>query len=206
MSVIYTIGHSTHPSAVFVGLLRRHQIAVVADVRSQPYSRMHPQFSRDSLEHTLTRNGLEYLFLGQELGGRSGDPDCYMDGRVRYERVAKTRTFECGLDRLEQVAGKHRVALMCSEKDPLTCHRGILIGRILRDRGLTVHHIMEAGDIEDHDAAEERLVRLLRMPEPGLFTTMRDIVDEAYALQSEKIAYQIKPAAAAAGSALAFGG
>ena len=100
-SHVLTIGHSNHAAADFLALLRRHAATAVADVRSAPYSRFNPQFNRETLRHALTEAGIAYVYLGLELGGRSDDPACYEDGRIRYDRVAETRNFKDGLRRLE---------------------------------------------------------------------------------------------------------
>jgi hypothetical protein len=110
---IFTIGHSTHSAEEFVALLRQHQVEAVADVRSSPFSRFNPQFNREPLEQFLKVNGIRYVFLGKELGARSEDRSCYLDGRVQYGRLAQTPLFQSGLDRVLQGAAKYRVALMC---------------------------------------------------------------------------------------------
>ncbi len=119
-SIIFTIGHSTHSAEVFLALLRQHGVEAVADVRSSPFSRFNPQFNREPLEQFLKANGIWYVFLGKELGARSEDRSCYLDGRVQYGRLAQTALFQSGLDRVQQGAARYRVALMCAEKEPLT--------------------------------------------------------------------------------------
>src|SRR4051794_8116259 len=95
-----TIGHSTHSAARFVELLRQHHVTAVADVRSSPYSRHVPQFNRETLRSMLRENEIHYVFLGKELGARSTDPSCYVDGRVQYGRLATTSEFMEGIARI----------------------------------------------------------------------------------------------------------
>ena len=123
---VFTIGHSTHPQERFIGLLLKHGITAVCDVRSKPYSRMNPQFNREDLEEALLAQGIAYRFLGKELGARSDDPDCYVGGKVQYDRLAGTELFKQGLKRvIRGLKEDFRIALMCAEKEPLECHRTI---------------------------------------------------------------------------------
>src|SRR5215475_13186783 len=126
---VFTIGHSNHPLATFIGLLRGAGVTAVADVRSIPYSRRWPQFGRPALERSLPEAGIGYVFLGAELGGRRDDPALYIDGRIDFDRVAATDSFRAGLDRVEAGAARHRIALMCAEREPLDCHRFLLVSR-----------------------------------------------------------------------------
>lgn len=198
---VYTVGHSTHPVERFVELLRRHEVTAVADVRSQPYSRFNPQFNREALHASLKDIGIAYVFLGKELGARSNDETCYHNGKVQYDRLAQTSLFREGLDRVEQGLLKYRVALMCAEKDPLTCHRSILVCRHLIDRDIDVSHILEDARLERHEAAMERLLRELRIDANDLFRERRDLFAEAYATRGDEIAYVDKSAAMVAGRA-----
>ena len=192
-ATIYTVGHSTYPAMHFVQLLTRHEITAIADVRSQPYSRMNPQFNRESLQAVLKSVGIAYVFLGRELGARSSDESCYVNGKVQYDRLAQTSLFREGLDRIEQGLSKHRIALMCAEKDPLTCHRSILICRHLVVRNIAVHHIIGDGRLESHDEALARLLRELKIEQADLFRNLNELFTEAYSLRGEQIAYVEKP-------------
>ena len=87
---VFTIGHSNHSLEHFIELLRAHEVDEVVDVRSAPYSRYAPHFNRDELEDALEKVGVDYLFMGDELGGRPADRSCYDDtGRVVYDKVAE---------------------------------------------------------------------------------------------------------------------
>ncbi|ACZ39261.1 DUF488 family protein [Sphaerobacter thermophilus] len=146
---IYTIGHSNQPAADLIALLDQHQIAVLIDVRSAPYSRYSPQFNREALRDTLSRAGIRYVFAGEYLGGRPADPACYDDlGHVDYQRIARQAFYVTGIDRLIDYACAARTAIMCSEEDPNQCHRHKLIAQTLLSRGFTVLHIRGDGRIE----------------------------------------------------------
>lgn len=193
--MIYTVGHSNHPIAHFLKLLQGRGVTLLADVRSTPYSRFNPQFRRDALIESLAQQGIEYLFLGQELGARSKDPSCYDDGRVSYRKLAATDLFRQGIDRLLTAAKSHTVAIMCAEKDPLDCHRTILVARELVRRGETVSHILASGELESHEQAMERLREKLKLEPNDLFGD--DVNEQAYELRGQQIAY-VDPKAARA--------
>ncbi len=157
---VLTIGHSTHSMDAFIELLQRHGVTAVADVRAAPYSRFNPQFNRESLAGSLVARGITYVFLGSELGGRSDDPSCYENGRISYARLGGTPSFQNGLDRVAQGATSQRIALMCAEKEPLECHRGLLVAPALEARGVSVAHVRPEGGLEPHADAMRRLIAL----------------------------------------------
>lgn len=186
---IFTVGHSTHEFEDFVSLLKLHGIDAVADVRSVPYSRWQPQFNREGLAKALKGQGLAYVFLGKELGARSDDSGCYEKGRVKYRLIAETPLFRAGIARIQGGCSRWRIALMCAEKDPLVCHRTILVARELVAGGAEVAHILEDGMLEPHKATMKRLAEQLRLPVQDLFLTAEELEDRAYAAQEERIAY-----------------
>lgn len=186
---LFSIGHSTHTLETLVSFLKRHGVTEVADVRSTPYSRFNPQFNRDSLANSLVPHGIEYVFLGRELGGRPDDPACYENGRVRYDRVAATPVFQRGLDRVIQDAATRGVAMMCAEKEPLECHRTLLVAQALGDRGVAVQHIRADGILEGHGAAMDRLLVMHGdLPQGELFGQHGDRITRAIARQVERMA------------------
>lgn len=192
-SEIFTIGHSNHSIEQFVALLEMHRISVLADVRSAPYSRMYPQFNREVLQELLDRSGIRYAFMGAELGARRDEPECYVEEKARYDLIARTPRFREGLERLHRSAGRHRVALVCAEQDPLTCHRAILVCRHLRT-AFSISHILDDGRLECHAALEERLLKATRIEGADLFTTAEDALERAYDVQGDRIAYVRPPA------------
>jgi len=193
--IVFTIGHSTQPIERFVSLLKQHEITAVSDVRSKPYSRMNPQFNRETLKATLRDHGIAYAFLGEELGARSKDRSCYENGKVQYGRLAETDLFRQGLKRVQEGASKFRIALMCAEKEPLDCHRTILVARYLGVLGIDVRHILGDGRLETHAAAVDRLIKQFRLPVDDMFSVRENIIDEAYRLQEQRVAYSEESAA-----------
>jgi uncharacterized protein (DUF488 family) len=188
-TVIYTVGHSTHRQEDFIGLLRKHSITALADVRSHPFSRHNPQFNKDVLAPALKHTGIVYVFVGKELGARSNDPACYEHGRVQYSRLARTPIFESGIDRVIKGARHHRVVLMCAEKEPLDCHRTLLVSRALEKHGATVRHILAGGQVEDHADTMMRLLDMVGVPREDMFRTREELVSEACAQRELKTAY-----------------
>jgi len=186
---VFTIGHSTHSAETFLGLLRQHGVDTAADVRSSPFSRFNPQFNREPLEQFLKANGVQYVFFGREVGARSEDRSCYDNGRVQYARLAQTPLFQSGLDRILQGAGRFRIALMCAEKEPLECHRTLLVARALVARRQPVLHIHADGRLETHEAAMERLFDVTGVPKEDLFRSREELLAEALARQERHIAY-----------------
>jgi uncharacterized protein (DUF488 family) len=188
---IFTIGHSTHGQEQFIGLLSLHGITTLYDVRSKPYSRLNPQFNREELKAALAANGIGYCYLGKELGGRSDDAACYEHGKVQYDRLATTELFKCGLERVGSgVEQDFRIALMCAEKEPLECHRTILVARHLVALGLEVQHIHADGKLESHADALRRLERMLNLAEDNMFCFREELSAEAYHRQGKRIAYE----------------
>jgi len=186
---LFTIGHSNHPIEGLLALLQRHAITAVADVRSSPFSRMYPQFNRESLAQSLREQGIRYVFLGDELGARRSEPECYDDATAKYDLIATAPLFRKGLDRVKRGLNEHRIALLCAEKDPLTCHRAILICRHLRGEVNPIHHILDDGSLETHFESEMRLLDLCDLPEQDLFRSREELIELAYEIQGDKIAY-----------------
>ncbi len=188
-TTIFTIGHSNHTLGRFVDLLHHNGVTAVADVRSVPYSRMQIQFNREALNAALKGHGIGYGFLGKELGARSDDMTCYDNGRVQYRRLAATELFRTGLHRVRMGKERNRIALMCAEREPLECHRTLLVGRELVALGANVIHIHADGHLEPHADAIRRLFQRLGLPDRDLFRTPSEILDEAYSKQELRVAY-----------------
>jgi uncharacterized protein (DUF488 family) len=186
---VLTIGHSNHPIERFVELLRKHGFTAVADVRSAPYSRHQPQFNKDPLQRSLKDAGIAYIFLGKELGARSEDRSCYEKGRVQYRRLAQTDSFRRGIERVRKGAGEYRVALMCAEKEPLDCHRTLLVSRALEREGVSVAHILADGRLEVHHDAMMRLLDVVGLDAKDMFQNPDELIEEACAKQEERVAY-----------------
>jgi uncharacterized protein (DUF488 family) len=191
--IVYTIGHSSHTVEELAALLARHGVTAVGDVRSRPYSRLHPQFNREPFTHELAQRGIGYVFLGAELGARSNDPACYLNGKVQYDRLAATALFQEGLQRIRAGCAKGLcIALLCAEKEPLHCHRSILVARKLEESGTLVRHILEDGSVEEHAETIARLRLELDLASGNLFLSEAEVLAQAYAEQGQKIAYDVR--------------
>ncbi len=188
---ILTIGHSNHTLAMFLQLLAMHYVTALADVRSSPYSRVCPQFNREQLAESLLNSGIKYVYLGSELGGRSDDPSCYERRRIRYDRLARTSGFHNGLKRLVRGAGEYHVAMMCSEKEPLHCHRTLLIGHELDKMSeVDVIHILPDGRLEPHmDTMNRLLAKFKHLRKEDFFRSRDDRISEAIAFQTDRVGH-----------------
>ncbi len=156
---IFTIGHSNLAANHLITSLHSYQIETLVDVRTSPYSQYAPQFNRENLARELGTEDIEYMFAGESLGGRPTDPTCYKNGQlpppksdylklVDYMVVATKPWYLEGIERLIEMAGEHRVAVMCSEEDPYRCHRHHLIAKSLLQRGISVAHIRKTGELQ----------------------------------------------------------
>lgn len=188
MATLYTVGHSNHSIEKFISLLTANGITAIADVRSRPFSRRHPQFNQQRVAAALAQQGIAYVFLGKELGARSEDPSCYENGKVQYERLAATPAFKAGIERVLSGAEKFNVALMCAEKEPLDCHRTLLVSRALQRAGAAIAHILADGSLEPQETTMSRLIDLVGLSNEDLFQN-GDLIAAACRLREDKIAY-----------------
>jgi uncharacterized protein (DUF488 family) len=173
MSTFFTLGHSNHAIDRWIGLLRAHAIEVAVDTRSSPYSKYAPQFDKALMQRSLESAGVRYLFLGAELGGRPANPDYYdAAGHVLYGRLRDDRKFQAAIARLETGMDRYRVALICGEEDPAHCHRRLLIGRVLTERGHTMLHIRGDGRVEADETVAAEAGKPLVNEQPALFAEL----------------------------------
>ena len=175
----------------FVALLTDNGVNMVVDVRSAPRSRWVPHFNPDNLEPSLERAGVDYAYMGRELGGRPNDRSAYdADGRVSYERAALADDFSDAIASLIRQADDRRIILLCMERDPLECHRALLVARALADRGVDVRHILQDGGVENHEELMDRLLKSLGLPpQPDLLRTREDVIADAIRQQAGRVAY-----------------
>ena len=191
---IFSVGHSTHTIDHFIELLKLHCVDVVADVRSSPFSRFNPHFNKAYLSEALRKRGIMYKFFGDELGARVNDPSCYVGGRVQYVRLQSRREFQHAIARLIKGARNYRIALMCAEKEPLDCHRTILVSQALVNAGCEIsriHHIHADGSLEPHSEALDRLLNDMRVPKEDLFRSREEILQTALLMKESRIASKI---------------
>ena len=152
---VLTIGHGNLLFADFAARLRKHEVATVVDVRSVAGSRLYPWFSFDRLLRSLPEQGIAYEYLGDRLGGRPKSRSLLLaNGRPDYVLIARTGSYRAGIETLLDLAARRRVAVMCSEGDFRRCHRHLLIGRSLRERGVVLEHILPDGSLAPDPPAQ----------------------------------------------------
>ena len=157
---LFSVGHSNVPKERFFAMLQEAGVNVIADVRSAPYSRFAPWFSQQKLAASLSAFGIGYVAMGDALGGRPRHDSLFRDGIADYEAMAAQPDYRAGVDRLIEAVPRSRVCLMCAEREPLDCHRCLLVARSLAGRGIVVGHILHNGSVETHAATEQRLLAL----------------------------------------------
>jgi uncharacterized protein (DUF488 family) len=193
---LLTIGHSNIPAQRFLTFLQEAGADTVADVRSTPQSRFCPWFSQKLLSATLAAAGIGYTAMGDVLGGRPQDDHLYRGGIADYEAMAVAPDYITGLDRLLDVAARSRICLMCSEREPLDCHRCLLVARSLAERGVATGHILHDGSIEAHATTEIRLLALdekVVLQSCDLFASgQRDRLAAAYRRRARAVAFRRK--------------
>ncbi len=196
---LFTIGHSTHTLSRFMDLLNLYAVQEVWDVRSQPYSKYNKAFNKECIERELSKNNMVYSFMGYELGGRTDNPACYDENnKLQYRRVAQLPVFQTALSRIKNKLKTCGTALMCSENDPLNCHRMILICRELCQKTDSlkkeIKHILFDGSIRTNKEMERLLMDKFKLY-PDMFRTEKECIEEAYNRQAHKIAYTYKESA-----------
>jgi uncharacterized protein (DUF488 family) len=189
---LLTIGHSNIPAERFVALLEGAGVTELVDVRSVPFSRRFPWFSGKRLAERLAQSGVAYRAMGDALGGRPSDPALYCEGVADYEAMAARPAFCAGLDEVSAEMRRQRVCLMCAEREPLDCHRCLLVGRALAERGVSIGHVLIDGTIEPHAATEERLLALADRTGGDLFQDRAARLADAYRHRARAVAAHAK--------------
>ncbi|MBZ5544984.1 MAG: DUF488 domain-containing protein [Acidobacteriia bacterium] len=202
---LHTVGHSNLELPQFLNLLKDAGVELLIDVRSRPQSGRFPQFNQAVVEKQLESEGISYLFLGEELGGRPDDPSAYLsDGRVNYRARRKSYAFSAGLERVVKELQSRTLALMCAEEDPLECHRFLMICPELVASGIQPRHIRKGSRIESQEAAETRLLESTGFGDVAantLFPAARaEALEKAYELQAAKFALRVNPVVLQVGS------
>lgn len=189
-SRLFTIGYSPHTVTAFIEVLRLHGITAVADVRSSPYSSYKPEFNKNNLGPSLKSAGIEYVWLGDSLGPRYEDNSVFIEGRADYEKIAEHSSFQEGLLRVRRGMETFVIVLMCAEKDPVACHRAILVSRYLKQFA-DIHHILWNGDTEPHSETEKRLINLFEVDQLGLpGMEVKVSLENAYRQRAKEIAWR----------------
>jgi uncharacterized protein (DUF488 family) len=190
---IWTIGHSNHSYDRFRDLLQKAGINAIADVRTAPFSRRFPHFNADKLSPNLRQDGIAYVPFGSQLGGRPTSASLYIEGVANYEAMATTREFCEGLNRVINGAETHRIALMCSEQNPLECHRCLLVGRALAQRGLQVNHLLGDGRTISQRDVEQDLLRLAARHDEDLLMSPEERLATAYREHAFRVGFRRQP-------------
>ena len=196
---LYSIGHSNHTQEEFLELLTKHDVNCIVDVRSVPASKFTPQFNSEPLKCFLKRHNIPYLYFGDEFGARR--TDCLDENdQVNFEKAIDTPNFMRGVNRLMKgLEGGFHISLMCSEANPLECHRFSLISRYFYDKGMDVQHILKDGCIVSHAVLEKEMIdeflhaRKSRLPELDLLFgtyTQEDQRQDAYRLKNKEIGFR----------------
>jgi uncharacterized protein (DUF488 family) len=202
MRSIYTIGHSNYDSDYFMALLFKFKVNTVVDVRSVPFSKYVPHFNKDNIKRLLNNYGIHHVYMGEELGIIRNNPSILAkEGYVDFDKVSETAPFQSGITRIIDGLSKgYTIIIMCTEKDPIDCHRSILIGRELHKKKYDIVHILTDGSMETHTQFEGRLLNMyfpLKMQQ-DLFSIIEpskseeEILNKAYNLRNRDIGYRPK--------------
>jgi uncharacterized protein (DUF488 family) len=189
---LFTVGHSNIPIERFVALLRQAGVTAIADVRSVPASRRFPWFSKNNLAKYLAREGIDYAAMGDVFGGRPRQERLYRDGVADYEAMTEKLQFQEALAGLMTDAERSRICLMCAEREPLDCHRCLLLARSLAERGVAVGHILHDGAIEPHADTERRLLAIAGERCDLFAHGQRGRLAAAYRRRAQAVAYRRK--------------
>ncbi len=192
--IIYTVGYAGHDRDSLLALFRGHGISAVADIRTFKRSSYWTAFDSDSFGPFLRENGIAYVFLGDVMGGKPQIPDLYPDGQLDYELMAQMPEFKSGIGRLVSGAEKYRICLMCAEKDPLDCHRTLLIAPALKDAGFDLRHLVE-GRVENQSETDARMVKINGGDVPDLFAAAAPDPDADVKLALAKQIKRVAPKA-----------
>lgn len=200
-NVLYTIGHSNHTIERFIKLLKQHKINCIVDVRSNPYSRYNEQFNRENIKIQLNQNGIYYIFMGEEFGARRKEKELYtIDGYLDFEKTVKSSKFLNGVERIKEGLKRNfNIAIMCTEKNPIDCHRNIMIAKYFYDIGYEVKNILENGEIVEQQEINRQLVdnyfpdrnQISFLPEKNL-DNYDELVKKAYKLKNKEIGYVLE--------------
>lgn len=195
MKQLYTIGHSIHKIEDFISLLKKHNINTIVDVRSMPYSKFAPQYNKELLKNSLKFDGICYIFMGDMLGARHEDKNLlFNDGKVNFQKVQETKSFQDGIARLEKGINKgYEISLMCSEKEAFDCHRFGLISEFLVKHSIQVDHIYPDKVVSQQDLEQQLFKKYENfLPKINLFNPSIDsdyLLKLAYELRNKDIAY-----------------
>ena len=198
VNTIFTIGYSGFTVNEFINTLKNNGVSVVIDVRSLPYSQYYASYNRENISKLLENNKIYYRNYISEFGARQENRNYYPHGYLDFEMFSKSEQFLSGVRKLEKsMQQNYTIALMCSEKDPMMCHRTIMVARTFHLSGYKVVHLLPNGKIMSQTDVEERLLDKY-FPDRGqicMFSenlSMQEYVTEAYKRQNMSIGYTIE--------------
>ena len=191
LTKIWTIGHSNLTETNFINLLRIHQIEVVADIRSTPFSRFAPQFNQADIRASLQNAEIQYIYLGDTLGGRSSDDLDYIDNQVQYSSLRNKHGYLKNIEKVINIARSKKLALMCTEKNPLDCHRSILVSRdITKLSELEIIHILDENEKVSQSELINGILRSDQKIQFSLFEENSKTIEEILEKYEKKIAFK----------------
>ncbi|WP_428075296.1 DUF488 family protein [Candidatus Avelusimicrobium luingense] len=196
MKRIYTIGYAGFDIDTFLTTLRRYSISVLIDVRSVPKaSEYYEAYSKENLRPFLEQNGIIYRNYAHEFGARQNNREYFTNGYLDFKKFTQTETFKSGVEKIEKgLSLNYNFVLMCAEKDPINCHRNIMVAKAMRDMGFEISHILSDGSLQTQEEMDTRLLDLY-FKYPSLFDAPMDqkaMLEEAYRRQNEKIGFKEK--------------
>ncbi len=194
---LYTIGHSTYPVEFFIERLKKNNVQFVIDVRSLPYSKYAPQYNSNSLKEVLKKQEVEYFHMGKAFGARQEDMKYYPNGYLDFELFRSTDIFIKGMKNVEIGLEKYNIALMCTEKNPIDCHRAIMVGRGFELDGVDIKHILYDGSVMSQSEFNNKLLDRF-FPDRGQLSIFdignekseEDYLKEAYSLRNKDIGFR----------------
>lgn len=195
---LFSIGHSQHKIDYFLSMLKKHRIDYILDVRSVPYSQYAMDYNKENIKNILEKNGIGYAFMGNFFGARPKNSSLYFpNGYLNFERVENSVEFKMGFDNVVKgVKNGYRIAFMCTEKDPIECHRAILVSYAFYKAGYSIKHIMSDNTIQTQQDINKRLLDMYYPDRNQLSLFESDNLSEeqylvqAYKKQNEKIGYR----------------
>ena len=199
---IYTIGHSNYSMEKLIEMLRYYNINTVVDIRGTPYSKYNVHFDKERIQHTLTKEGFIYIYMAKELAAKRINKVSYnAEGYSDFEKVVEEEDFKRGIERLKDGCRKgYKIALLGAMQDPIRCHRSILVGRLLKEAGFNVMHILDDLSIKNQDYIDERLLDKY-FPDRNQLTidtllgnemTKEEMINEGYRIANKEIGYRIE--------------
>ncbi len=188
---LYTIGYSGFDIDNFLLALKKYSIGALVDVRTSPHSAYYTIYDRENIKNILNRENIFYLFLGKELGARPEDGALYTRHIADFKKISNSESFIEACKRIRQGIEMFPICMMCAEKDPINCHRTVLVANAFRNRypEVSIFHIHSDLKIERQDRIDRRIMALYNLEQEHLFKDYETRKIEAYSLREKDIAF-----------------